>query len=291
MFKNLKEKLILELYLTKGVGNLTLQKILEKIKEEEISQMTPLELGKLGEVSDLAGFIAHYTYVKAHPEWLENLRDTPFITYQSPHYPSCLKEMYRCPSVLFYKGDLSLLQKKSLAIVGSRKEIPEGKQVMAKFLPSLLPKFVIVSGLAKGCDTLAHLETLRYGGKTIAVLGNGLNVCYPKENATLQNEIAKRGLLLTEYLPHSGPKRHHFPLRNRIIAGLTQGTWVLAAKKRSGSLITAHLALDNNREVFALPGSPLDDAFSGCLELIQAGAKCVKEPADILNEFYFTKDY
>lgn len=289
MFKNLKEQLIMELYLTKGVGNLTLQKILSKIKEEEIAQITPFELGKLGEVSQLDGFIAAYQKVKQHPEWLENLAQMSYLTYLDKRYPLCLKEMYRFPSILFYEGEIGLLQEKSLAIVGSRKNLLEGEALMAKFLPSLLKEFVIVSGLAKGCDRLAHEETLRYGGKTIAVLGNGLNVFYPKENAFLQRKIAQQGLLISEYLPNSTPKRHHFPMRNRIIAGLTQGTFVLQAKKRSGSLITAYLALEHNREVFALPGSPLNEEFTGCLELIQAGAKCVKEPSDILNEFYFTQ--
>lgn len=282
----MKKTILRQLYLTPGVGNLTIQKIMKHFPKEK-ENISAIELAELGEVKNIAGFVESFQEVERKPHLLKELEKIPHITMLDSDYPESLKEMYRYPCLLFYKGDLSLLRKPSLGVVGTREKVFQGKEILHHLVKPLLKDLVIVSGLAKGCDTLAHTLALNEKGKTIAVLGNGLETFYPLENKVLQEKIAKEGLLLSEYLPFATPKKHHFPMRNRIIAGISLGTVVLAAKKRSGSLITAQLALDHNKEVFAVPGSPLDELYSGCLNLIQEGAKCVQNSSDILEEVKF----
>ena len=142
-----------------------------------------------------------------------------------------------------------------------------------------------MSGLARGIDTAAHIASLKNGGKTIAVIGTGLNHFYPKENRQLQNYIAKNHLLLSEYNPDQPALKYHFPERNRIIAGLAGAVLVAEAKMRSGSLITCERALEEGRDIFAVPGSILDGKSDGCHHLIQEGAKCVISGFDILSEY------
>ena len=146
-------------------------------------------------------------------------------------------------------------------------------------------RFVIVSGLARGIDTSAHVSVLKNGGATIAVIGCGLDVYYPKENQQLQDYLGKNHLVLSEYAPGEKPLKYHFPERNRIIAGLSQGVLVAEAKARSGCLITCERALEEGRDVFAIPGNILDGQSDGCHKLINEGAKCVTSGQDILSEY------
>ncbi|MFB9829019.1 DNA-processing protein DprA [Lederbergia wuyishanensis] len=208
-----------------------------------------------------------------------------FITYKDPEYPRQLKEIHEPPLILFYMGDKSLLYKPSIAVVGARAANQYAKNGLDLILPKLIKNnIVIISGLAKGTDTYAHEKTIEFGGKTIAVLGGGFFHLYPAENKALAAKIVKNHLLLSEYPPIIKPERWHFPMRNRIISGLSRGTVVIQAKKRSGSLITADLALEAGREVFALPG-PIDDSLSeGTNHLIQQGAKLIASGQDILEE-------
>ena len=209
----------------------------------------------------------------------------PFFSILDSHYPALLKEIYNPPALLFYGGNLTLLKRPSLAVIGSRAASAYGLAVTRKLIPDLLKEgYTIVSGLARGIDTAAHQMTLQHQGQTIGILGAGLDVYYPQENQRLQEDLRKRHLLLSEYLPGTPPRRHHFPARNRIIAGLTQGTIIIEAKIRSGTLITAQLALESGREVFAVPGSILTEHSSGLHALIQDGAKCVQTSTDILVE-------
>ncbi len=157
---------------------------------------------------------------------------------------------------------------------------------MTQLLPNVIQqKLILVSGLAKGVDGLSHQLALKHHGKTIAVIGNGLDISYPSCNRALQTQIAHAGLLLSEYPLESRPLKYHFPLRNRIIAGLCQTVLVVEARHHSGSLITANLALQENRNVLALPGRINDIYSTGCNELIAAGAKPVLNSNDILEEF------
>ncbi len=217
----------------------------------------------------------------------QNLKVSHFLTILDKRYPSQLQEIYSPPVVLFYQGDLELLDsKKLLGVVGARQCSSYALQALTQLLPNVIQqKLILVSGLAKGVDGLSHQLALKHHGKTIAVIDNGLDISYPSCNRALQTQIAHAGLLLSEYPLESRPLKYHFPLRNRIIAGLCQTVLVVEARHHSGSLITANLALQENRNVLALPGRINDIYSTGCNELIAAGAKPVLNSNDILEEF------
>lgn len=209
----------------------------------------------------------------------------PFITPLDAVYPRQLREIYDPPLVLYYQGDLRLLQYPSLAVVGARNISKYGERAINQLLPGISSsQAAIVSGLAKGVDGLAHQITLLDGGAAIGVIGTGLNGSYPRCNASLQQQVAQHGLLLTEYPLGTPPCSVNFPERNRIIAGLCHACLVIEASRRSGSLITANLALQDNRNVCAVPG-PIDSPMSiGTNELIAAGAKPILSSQDVLEE-------
>lgn len=206
------------------------------------------------------------------------------ITILDGGYPQRLKEIYLPPIVLFYRGNLSLVNKRAVAVVGSRDHSKYAKECIREIIPALVnDDVVVISGLARGVDTLAHEETLKANGSTIAVIGTGLDVVYPLENSKLYDLIAKRGLILSEYPLQSRPLKFHFPYRNRIIAGLSHGVCVIEAKEKSGSLITANLALSENREVFAVPGSIFSIHSKGTNSLIEAGA-CLVSSGETISK-------
>ena len=206
------------------------------------------------------------------------------LTILDGAYPQRLKEIYLPPIVLFYRGNLSLINQRAVAIVGSRDHSKYAKDCIHELIPTIVNDgIVVVSGLARGVDTLAHEETLKANGYTIAVIGSGLDVVYPPENSKLYDVIAKRGLILSEYPLQSRPLKFHFPYRNRIIAGLSHGVCVIEAKEKSGSLITANLALSENREVFAVPGSIFSTHSKGSNSLIEAGA-CLVSSAETISK-------
>jgi DNA processing protein len=209
------------------------------------------------------------------------------ITILDKEYPKLLKEIYQPPWALFAKGDLSLLERDpKLAVVGSRQATQYGKNAIRLIFPDLIKKGVlIVSGLARGIDALAHEYAIKNGGKTIAVIAGGFYHIYPKENMNLALEMMKNQLVLSEYPPDTKPQRWHFPSRNRIISGLSRGTLIIEAKRKSGSLITANFAVNEGRDVFSLPGSIFNPYSIGTNELIQQGAKLVISAEDILEEF------
>ncbi len=212
------------------------------------------------------------------------------ITYFDPCYPSLLKEIYQPPWVLYAKGDLSLLQKpRQLAIVGSRDATVYSRHALKAMMQELVnEQVVIVSGLAAGVDALAHETAVEFNGKTIGIIAGGFEHIYPKHNLPLAEKMMKSQLLLSEYPPNTRPQKWQFPMRNRIISGITKGTLVVEAKRQSGSLITANLALQEGRDVFAIPGSIFSKYSDGTNELIKHGAKLVTNAADILEEWEFT---
>ena len=211
-----------------------------------------------------------------------------FLMYEDALYPKRLKEIYLPPVVLFYKGRLELFNRLSIGIVGARNHTPYSKEALEYILPDILKRKVsIISGLARGVDSLAHQLTLDLKGETIAVIGNGINICYPKENQSLYDAIGKKGLILSEYPLDSPPLKFHFPYRNRIIAGLSHGLCVIEAKLHSGSLITANVALSENRQVFALPGNITSEYSKGTNELITAGAFPIRNANDILDSLHY----
>lgn len=213
--------------------------------------------------------------------------DIHYLTYVDEQYPTLLKEIYDPPWVLFYRGNIRLLNSTPfLSIVGSRKTSVYGRKVTEQFTAQLVGDgWGIVSGMALGIDTVAHQQALQDDGLTVAVLGSGLNVIYPSQNKRLFEQIVSNGLVLSEYPPNTKPHPSFFPQRNRIISGLAYGTLVVEASEQSGSLITANFALEQGREVFAVPGSIFDTHSRGTNQLIQKhGAKLVMHPADIFEE-------
>lgn len=235
----------------------------------------------------IASFSKAYTSISLQNEVITNKLHSTIVTIIDEDYPYRLKECYRPPIVLFMRGNTQLLNRQSLAVVGARQRTDYSIEVIRLLLPnSIQNDKVILSGLAAGVDTLAHQFTIANGADTIAVIGTGLNIYYPKINEDLQIEISKKGLLLSEYGLNTGPQRNHFPERNRIIAGLCECLLVTEAKHHSGSLITANLALQENRTVLAVPGSIISPLSLGCNELIIAGAMPIINGEQILAEFY-----
>lgn len=208
-----------------------------------------------------------------------------FLTYIDAAYPAYLRESYQPPLILFYQGNLSLLQQPILTLVGARRATAYTQAVLSQFIPGLVKAGVVIaSGLAAGADRMAHLTTLAAKGQTIAVIGTGLNRYYPAANQALQAKIANVGLVLSEYPLNSPPQRYHFPERNRILAGLCQALCVTEARQHSGSLITANLALQANRNVLAVPGAITQPLSTGCNQLIAAGARPALTVQDLLEE-------
>jgi len=202
-----------------------------------------------------------------------------------PAYPALLAEISVPPPVLFVRGGLEAGRTNKVAIVGSRRASLSGMRLAADLGCELaLSGFTVVSGLARGIDTAAHQGALRGGGKTLAVLGSGIDLVYPPENEPLAGEISLNGAVVSEHGPGVEPLPWHFPLRNRIVSGLAMGTVVVEAAPRSGALITARCALDENRCVFAVPGKPGDPRSSGVNKLLKDGAKLVENTDDILEE-------
>ena len=209
------------------------------------------------------------------------------ITFGDEHYPDYLCEIPSPPAVLYVRGNVSLLSAEpSICIVGPRKVSTYGKKAAFSLAARLaLCGFTIVSGGAIGCDTAAHKGALSVGGKTICVLGAGIASDYLIENKPLRDEIANKGLLISEYPPYHNASKFTFPMRNRLMAGLTLGTAVIEAGEKSGALITANAAAEQNRDVFVIPGNPTDPHYKGSNKLLRDGAKPLLELADIITEY------
>ena len=268
-----------------GMSNLGILKLIDYQKRHE-AKLTLRQLARIAEVKTVPNFIENYK-----SQDVKRLRKQykifPSFSILDEIYPEWLKEMYNPPSLLFYQGNLKLLSYPKLGFVGSREMSKEGPKITHKLIEELQQNFVIVSGLARGVDTSSHVAAVKQKTPTIAVIGNGLDISYPKENRKLQEYLAVNELVLSEYLAGEQPLKFHFPERNRIIAGLSSGVVVVEAKQRSGSLITSRFALEENREVFAVPGDILNRNSSGCNQLIKQGeAKLVTHGQDILDEFY-----
>jgi DNA processing protein len=217
--------------------------------------------------------------------WLDGGADRHLVSWEDPRYPALLRQVPDPPVALFVLGDPRCLALPQLAIVGSRNASPGGAATARAFASHLAGcGFTITSGLALGIDTAAHAGALAGGGHTVAVLGTGPDLVYPRDNAALAEAIAAQGALCTEFLPGMGPMRGNFPRRNRIISGLATGTLVVEARLQSGALITARRAAEQGREVFAIPGSIHNPLAKGCHRLIRDGAKLVESAEHILEE-------
>lgn len=211
------------------------------------------------------------------------------LTCIDPRFPPRLKEIYDVPPVLYTRGALTPEDEWAIAVVGTRRPTLYGKEVVAQIAGDLArSRITVVSGLARGIDSVAHRAALDARGRTIAVFASGLDIVYPAENRRLAQEIIDHGVLVSEHPLGTPPRADYFPRRNRIMSGLSLGVLVVEAGDSSGALITAHLALEQNREVFAIPGSILSPASRGTNRLIQEGAKLVREAKDVLEELNLT---
>lgn len=207
------------------------------------------------------------------------------IAWTDPRYPPLLRDIGSPPPVLFYRGDADLLALPQLAVVGSRTATPQGLETAENFAQELARRgLVVTSGLALGVDGAAHRGALAVDGHTIAVCATGLDRVYPARHKALAEAIEARGLLVSEFAPGTAPRAENFPRRNRLISGLALGVLVVEAARESGSLITARLAAEQGREVFAIPGSIHNVMARGCHRLIRQGAKLVETVDDILEE-------
>ncbi|MGL5949918.1 MAG: DNA-processing protein DprA [Cetobacterium sp.] len=207
-------------------------------------------------------------------------------------YPKNLKNISKPPLFLFYKGNIELLSKERIiSVIGTRRATKYGELGCQKIVKDLVDaEVVIVSGLALGIDSLAHSGTLKLNGKTVAVLGCGIDISYPRSNVKLRKEIEKKGVVISEFPLGAEPTPEKFPIRNRIIAGLSRGTIVVESSLKGGSLITANLAFDEGRDVFAIPGDITYPLSQGCNELIKnSEAKLVTHGDDILKEYGWSK--
>ena len=205
-----------------------------------------------------------------------------FVFADDPAYPAMLAEIHDPPVVLAARGDVALLQRPAIAIVGSRNASAAGRRLAERFARELGEAgHVVISGLARGIDAAAHRGSLEHG--TVAVVAGGIDHVYPPEHAELQETIAGRGLLLSDQPMGLTPRAGHFPRRNRIVAGIAAATLVIEATENSGALITARLAAENGRDVFAVPGSPLEPRSRGCNRLIRDGAMLVETTEDVLQ--------
>lgn len=269
-----KTDFLLRLKLQKGIGYVKMLQIAMQLDTEEID---PIQLNGL----DLP-LALRETCLKAYQDDRAGLavsrisQQCKVISFFDNEYPERLRQIYQPPLILFARGNLKLLNQKIATIVGSRLATAYSQEVINKMVPELVKqKIVIASGLAKGVDTMAHQAALGNNGRTIAVLGNGLNHFYPMQNHFLQEQIASSGLLLSEYLPDTPPRPFRFPQRNRLLAGISESVIVTEAKEKSGSLITANLALQENRDVYAVPGPVTSVLSEGPNRLIEAGATLI----------------
>ena len=208
------------------------------------------------------------------------------LTLSSKNYPDYLKEIANNPVILFTKGNIECLNRPLFSIIGTRKPTEYAKTATSNISSKLSEYFCIVSGLALGIDSIAHESCVKEHNQTIAVLAHGIDSIHPKSNITLATNILnKKGLLISEFPLFSSPQKFHFPQRNRIISGLSQGLLITEATIKSGSMITANFAIEQNRDVFALPGNITNKNAEGPIHLIQQGAKCIYTVKDIFDEF------
>ena len=276
------------------ISNKKVEKILDELGEH-------ISIGRFFKIKDLAKILGEELYANMQVcasevrlrQYQRNLEESgiTLLTIFSKSYPEKLAFLPDKPYFLFCKGDLSLLSKKSIAIVGSRMPSNYGRMMTDRFAGQLAQSgVVIVSGLAYGVDSIAHRKALEVGGNTIAVLGSGFNNIYPAEHQSLADTIAKEGLLISEYCPSMKATRYSFPQRNRIIAGLSDGVLITEAGIKSGTIHTKDFALDYGRELFAIPGNITSEKSQLPNDIIRSGqGQCVLCVEDILSSLGMSK--
>jgi DNA processing protein len=271
-----------------GIGPRTIQRILQHwpdlkvfVREVQRQQLSV----KLPHV--LTDAVAQLNWAKVEKEllWAEQ-KNCHILTILDSNYPHLLRQLPDAPPVLYCMGNIETLHQQLLAIVGSRHPSAYGQQVAKQWSEVFCQHgLVLVSGMAIGIDTLVHQSCLKFSKQTIAVLGSGLKRIYPKSNQLLAEQIPEKGLLISEFSLETSPNPRHFPRRNRIISGLALCTLIVEAAEKSGTMHTAQHAVEQNREVFAIPGHIFDNLSRGCHLLIQQGARLALSEHDILAEY------
>ncbi len=285
------EKLI-SLTTIKGLGPRRIRKLLQKFPDiDDVKQLTKFELCQVKGITPVIAENVSNIETGYGIEALENSEKigSRYFTYWDEDYPNMLKTVYDAPVGIFVLGKVREFQ--CISVVGTRSPTQYGKKITKMITEQLVSNGIgIVSGFARGVDTISHRTTVQYGGYTMAVLGNGLDICYPGENRELRNQLIDTGCIISEFVPGTKPDAVNFPKRNRIISGLSFGTLVIEAGKKSGALLTAMNALDQNRDVYAIPGRVDSKNSIGCHNIIQQGAKLVQSVEDILNELQLPND-
>lgn len=290
----MQHQTIIHIHLIKNIGPSILIKLIDQIGFNQIEQMYHYSI---------TDFIAHGLSEQKAQKLFDGLKNQQLlseeldlmrkhkvsvVTLWDQNYPALLKQIHVPPMVLYYQGDVNLFtHEKNIACVGARKAHRYTHEALKHLVaPMIADGWIVVSGGALGADTFAHQIALDHGGKTIVVVGSGFCFQYPSENKRLFERVVQSGgLIVSCFSMNSGPDAFRFPIRNRIISGLSKGCLVLQAASKSGALITAQDALEQGREVFAVPGSIFDPLSAGCHDLIQQGAKLVTSAQDILCEF------
>lgn len=271
-----------------GIGRVKTSQLLEYFSTLENAWDAPSgELKKAGLDSKLISAIINLRPKISPDDEINNLHKykVKAIPCNSSAYPQRLKEIHDYPPIIYIRGSIKPEDECCLAVVGTRRATVYGRQVTEEIVTDLAKnKITIVSGLAKGIDSIAHRSALEANGRTIAIFASGLDIVYPAENAGLARDIMEQGALVSEHPLGTKPKADNFPRRNRIMSGLSLGILVIEAGEKSGALITVEQALQQNREVFAVPGSILSPASKGTNSILQQGAKLVRNHMDILEE-------
>ena len=282
----------LSLYMIPGLGNAVLKRLIETFGDPEtIFRVHTTELLRVeGVRRDIAGKIVSRAYDKEAEGQIRKAEQcgARILVYTDPDYPAYLREIHNPPMILFVKGKEIPLDKTFIGVVGSRNPTHYGRNAAEKIAMGLAVRGAgVVSGLARGIDAAAHQGCLMGDGFTVGVLGTGIDVVYPESNSGLFRRVEEKGAIVSEFPAGTPPEPRNFPIRNRIISGLTRGTVVVEATRNSGSLITASLALEQGRDVFAVPGSIDSFKSTGSHFLIKQGAKLIENADDILAEFGF----
>lgn len=283
-----EQRSLLALRLVPGLGARVAMRLIQQFGSAAgVFRASATELESMRVSSNVVRSIGTGTVFEEAEKEAERARQLgiSIISFRDTAYPALLGEIFDPPLLLYARGDQSLMARPSVGIVGSRRPTQYGKAMAEKLAGELAAHgLVITSGLARGIDSASHVGCLRAGGKTIGVLGCGIDEVYPAENKKLFDEVIEKGLLLSEFPLGSFPAPQNFPIRNRIISGLSVGLVVVEAARDSGSLITAKLALEQNREVFAIPGSITNPNSWGPHLLIKQGAKLVQDWQDVVDD-------
>lgn len=272
-----------------GIGSKTIRSLWDKnISSKELYELPEKQLTSLFSEKQVAAVteskkksVPQKAYEKLQKDQIQ------MVSLWDPHYPEKLRQIADPPSVLFYKGNLPQKGQKMIAIIGARNCSEYGRSAAKWFGEELgRNQVTVISGMARGVDGISQESALMAGGSSIGVLGCGVNVCYPPENRNLYNQLSRSGGLLSEYLPYTAARAELFPPRNRIISALSDAVLVIEAREKSGTLITVEMALEQGKEVYALPGRVTDKLSEGCSRLLLEGAGIAVSPQQMLTEIY-----